>query len=76
MMSYFNIQDFSQLVDRASIYKESLKEKAIEYADQKRRAQGTGTSVRGVGPAKRMVVESFPPQRSQGCASDNPPFSL
>ena len=28
MMSYFNTQDFSQLVDRASIYEESLKENA------------------------------------------------
>jgi hypothetical protein len=64
MMSYFNIQDFSQLVDRASIYKESLKENAAEYAEQKRRAQGTGTSVEGAGPAKRMAMGSFPPQRS------------
>ena len=39
MMSYFDIWDFSQLVDRASIYEESLKENAAEYADQKRRAQ-------------------------------------
>jgi hypothetical protein len=44
------------LVDWASIYEESLKEKAIEYADQKRRAQGPGTSVVGVRPAKRMGV--------------------
>jgi hypothetical protein len=33
MMSCFDIWDFSQLVDRASIYKESLKENAAEYAD-------------------------------------------
>jgi hypothetical protein len=38
MMSYFNIWDFSQLVDRASIYEESLKENAAKYADQKMRA--------------------------------------
>jgi hypothetical protein len=74
MMSYFDIQDFSQLVNRASIYKESLKENAVEYADQKRRVQGTGTSVRGAGPAKRMAMGSFPPQRSQGCTSGNPPI--
>jgi hypothetical protein len=36
MMSYFDIRDFSQLVDKASIYEESLKENAAEYADQKR----------------------------------------
>ena len=33
MMSCFNIRDFSQLVDRASIYEESLKENVVEYAD-------------------------------------------
>jgi hypothetical protein len=33
MMSYFDIQDFSQLVDRALIYEESLKENAVEYMD-------------------------------------------
>jgi hypothetical protein len=71
MMSCLNIQNFSQLVDRASIYEQSLK----ENADQKRRAQGTGTSVGGARPAKRMVVESFPPQRSQGHTSGNPPIS-
>ncbi|XP_059458349.1 uncharacterized protein LOC132187944 [Corylus avellana] len=62
-MSCFDIRDFSQLVDRASIYEESLKENAAEYADQKRRAQGPGTLAMGAGPAKRMVVGSFPPQR-------------
>jgi hypothetical protein len=72
MMSYFNIQDFSQLVDKASIYEESLKENVAEYTDQKRRTQGTGTSVGGAEPAKRMAVGSFPPQRSQGCTSSNP----
>jgi hypothetical protein len=60
-MSCFDIWDFSQLVDKASIYEESLKENAAEYADQKRRTQGTGTLVRGAGPAKRMAVGSFPP---------------
>jgi hypothetical protein len=30
MMSYFDIWDFPQLVDRASIYKESLKENSVE----------------------------------------------
>jgi hypothetical protein len=72
MMNCFNIQDFSQLVDRALIYMESLKENATEYADQKMRAQGTSTSVGGVGPAKRMAVGSFPPQRSQRRTSGNP----
>ena len=38
MMSYFDIQDFSQLVDQASIYEKSLKVNAVEYADQKMRA--------------------------------------
>jgi hypothetical protein len=33
MMSYFDIQAFSQLVDRALIYKDSLKENAVEYMD-------------------------------------------
>jgi hypothetical protein len=61
MMSYFDIWDFSQLVDKASIYEESLKENVVEYADQKRRTQGIGTSVRGAGPPKRMAVRSFPP---------------
>jgi hypothetical protein len=75
-MSCFDIRDFSQLVDKASIYKESLKENAAEYADQKKRTQGTSTSVGGVRPAKRMAVGSFPLQRSQGCTSGNPPASL
>jgi hypothetical protein len=61
MMSCFDIRDFSQLVDKASIYEESLKENAAKYADQNRRTQGTGTSVGGAGPAKRMAVGSFPP---------------
>jgi hypothetical protein len=65
-MSCFDIRDFSQLVNRKSIYEENLKENVAEYADQKRRAQGTGTSVEEAGPAKRMAVGSFPPQRSQG----------
>jgi hypothetical protein len=62
MMSRFDIWDFSQLVDKASIYEESLKENAAEYANQNRRTQGTGTSIGGVGPAKRMAVGSFPPR--------------
>jgi hypothetical protein len=40
---------------------------------RKRRAQEIGTSVGGAGPAKRMVVGSFPPQRLQGRTSGNPP---
>jgi hypothetical protein len=72
MMSYFDIKDFSQLVDKASIYEESLKENAAEYVDQKRKTQGTGTSVEGAGLAKKMAVGSFPPHRSQGCTSSNP----
>ena len=62
------------MVDKASIYKESLKENAAEYTNQKRRTQGTGTSVGGARPAKRMAVGSFPPQRSQGRTSGNPPI--
>jgi hypothetical protein len=75
MMSCFDIRDFSQLVDKASIYEESLKENAAQYVDQKRRTQGTGTSVRGAGPAKRMAVGNFPPHRPQGCTSSNLPAS-
>jgi hypothetical protein len=33
MMSCFDVRDFSQLVDKASIYKESLKENAAEDTD-------------------------------------------
>jgi hypothetical protein len=72
MMSYFDIWDFLQLVERASIYKESLKENAAEYADQKRRAQGPGTLAGWAKQAKRMAVGIFKPQRSQGCTSSNP----
>ena len=72
MMSCFDIQDFSQLVDKASIYKESLKENAVEYVDQKRRAQGTSTLVGGAGPAKKMAMGNFPSQRSQRRTSGNP----
>jgi hypothetical protein len=72
MMSCFDIWDSSQLVDRTSIYEESLKENVAEYANQKRRAQGTGTSIGGAKPAKRMAVGSFPPQRSQGRTFGNP----
>jgi hypothetical protein len=56
MMSHFDIRDFSQLVGRALIYKESLK----ENVDQKRRAQRTSVSAEGVWPAKRMAMGSFP----------------
>jgi hypothetical protein len=49
MMSCFNIWDFSQVVDRASIYEESLKENAAKYSDQNRRAQAAGASARGPG---------------------------
>ena len=73
IMSCFDIWDFSQLVDRALIYKESLKENAVEYADQKKRAQGPGTLAGGAELAKRMAVGSFPPQRPQGRASSNAP---
>jgi hypothetical protein len=76
MMSCFNIRDFSQLVDKPSIYEESLRENVAEYADQKRRTQGICTSIGGAGPTKRMAVGSFSPQRSQGCTSGNPPVSL
>jgi hypothetical protein len=48
-------------VDKASIYEESLKENEAEYVDQKRRTQGTGSSVGGARPAKRMAVGCFPP---------------
>jgi hypothetical protein len=72
-MSCFDIQDFSQLVDRALIYEESLKENMAVYTDQKSLAQGTGTSVGGARLAKRMAVGSFPPQRSQGRTFGNPP---
>jgi hypothetical protein len=64
------------VVDRASIYEESLMENAAEYVNQKRRAQGTGTSVRGAELAKRMAVGSFATQRSQRCTSGNPPILL
>jgi hypothetical protein len=49
------------LVNRASIYEESLEENVMEYVDQKMRAQGPGTSIGGDGPAKKMVEGSFPP---------------
>ena len=75
MMSCFDIRDFSQLVDRASIYEESLKENVAKYADQMRRAQGPSTSVVGVGPAKWMVIGRFTPQRSHRRTSRNPPAS-
>ena len=62
MMNYFDIQDFSLLVDQASIYKESLKKNAAKYVDEKVRDQVPGTSTGGAGLAKR----------SQGCTSSNP----
>ena len=65
MMMCFNIHNFSQLEDWASIYEESLKENVVEFADQKRRAHGSSSSTRGARPVKRMVVGSYPPQRPQ-----------
>jgi hypothetical protein len=62
MMSWFDIRDFSQLMDWALIYEESLKENAAEYTDQKIRTQGLGTSAVGARPAKRMAVGSFHPK--------------
>ena len=61
IMSCFSIREFSQLVNKASIYKESLKENVAEYTDKKMRTQGTGTSAGGAEPAKRKAVRSFPP---------------
>jgi hypothetical protein len=75
MMSCFDIRDFSQLVEKASIYEESMKNNVAEYTDQKRKTQGIGTSVGGAEPAKRMAVGSFPPQRPQGRTSGNPSAS-
>ena len=60
------------MVDKASIYEESLQENVAEYIDKKKMTQGTGTSAGGAGPTKRMAVGSFPPQRSQGRTSGNP----
>jgi hypothetical protein len=75
-VSCFDIPNFSQLVDRDLIYEESLKKNSAEYMDQKRKAQGSGFSAKWAGPAKRMAVGSFSPQRSQGCTSGNPPIPL
>ena len=33
MMTYFDICDFSELVDRALVYEESLKQNTVEYVD-------------------------------------------
>ena len=60
------------MVDKASIYEESLKENVAECSDQKRRTKGIGTSAGGARPAKRMAVGSFPPQTSQGRTFGNP----
>jgi hypothetical protein len=73
MTSYFDIRDFSQLVYRASIYEESLKENVTEYANQKMMVQGPCTSAGEAGLAESMAVGSFPPQRLQGHTSGNPP---
>jgi hypothetical protein len=59
-MACFDTCNFSQLVDRASIYEESLRENATKYADPKRRTQGPGTLVGGARLAKRMAVGSYP----------------
>ena len=61
------------MIDKRSIYEESLKKNVAKYTDQNR-TQGTGTSTEGARPAKRMAVGSFPPQRSQGLTSGNPLF--
>jgi hypothetical protein len=42
-MNCFDMRDFSQLVDQASICEERLKENATEYVDQKRSAQVPST---------------------------------
>ena len=63
------------MVDKTSIYEESLKENVAKYTDQNRRTQGTGTSAGGAVLAERMAVVSFPPQRSQGHTSSNPHVS-
>ena len=73
MVSCFDIQDLSELVDRASIYEESLMENTTKYTDQKRKAQGFGVLVGGAGLATTMAIESSSPQRSQRRTSGNPP---
>jgi hypothetical protein len=73
LTSYFDIQNFSQLVDRASIYEESLKEDAAEYIDKKMMVQEPCTSAGGAKPTKRMAVGSFTPQRSEGHTFGNRP---
>jgi hypothetical protein len=57
MMACFDIRDFFQLVDRASIYEEGLKESStavVEY--KKRNFIPRATSSGGMGINKRMAV--------------------
>jgi hypothetical protein len=64
MMACFDIRDFSQLVDRASIYEEGLKESSAAAAEHKKRNFIPGaTSSGGVGINKRMAVGGHQFQR-------------
>jgi hypothetical protein len=47
----------------------------LRVPDQKRRAQGLGTSAGGARLAKMMAVGSFLAHRSQGHTFGNPPIS-
>jgi hypothetical protein len=63
-MACFDIRDFSQLVDRASIYEEGLKESSAAAAEHKKRNFIPGaTSSGGMGTNKRMAVGGHQFQR-------------
>jgi predicted mannosyl-3-phosphoglycerate phosphatase (HAD superfamily) len=59
MMTCFDIYNFSQLVDCASIYEESLKENGVEFVDKKRRTHGLGSSSGGARLIKRMTMGRY-----------------
>ncbi|GLT53626.1 hypothetical protein SLA2020_268850 [Shorea laevis] len=76
MMAYFDIRDFSQLVDRASIYEEGLKESSAAAVEHKKRNFIPGaTSSGSVGINKRMAVRGHQFQRPPlDCALVTPQY--
>jgi hypothetical protein len=58
MMTCFDICNFFQLVDRALMYEESLKENTTAFAQQRKRTFVPGVPSGGAGPSKRAAVEA------------------
>jgi hypothetical protein len=62
-MASLDIRSFTQLVDRASLYEESLRETTVSFVDQRKRTFIQGSTSSGPGTVKRFASGSNQYQR-------------